>query len=726
MPIRVFFLTLVLLFYFYPLLPAAESRPGQVQDVFGNALPGVLIRSLDRGLSLVSDGRGRFAIPLPDESLVRERFELQHPDFHRLSPQVTWPSAKPLVFVMVPRERISEEVTVVASSRPRQSVERPVAESVVSRLEVREKLSDNIINTLVHTPGVQTIGKGGYAVVPSIRGLARRRVLQLVDGVRLTGDRAAGTSPSFLSPDLIQRIEVLRSPASVLYGSDAMGGVLQVMTPAFDFSRFPRTLSLQAGGSEGRLSATGTWGWTAGSWFFNAAFSRATAGDFSTPAGIVLHSGYRNSSGILNFGWSDRKRDFSLSYIAGLGRDIGKPERANDPEKFSLSPRDDTQLLNLRWLERGILGRADLQVQLFFNPTFYQVDKINLVAGQLESAATRAGNWGGKIALFQPLAKGLKLSGGVDSYLRSGVRTEIETSFNGRTEVSLPLDGGRRLDTAVFLNLDYEASQRTSLQGGLRYSRHQLQALIPEGLRKHESAAWSGYAALNWRASEWLSAFFNAGRSFRAPGLSELFYSGITGRRRVQGNPGLRAENGLNLDLGLKIYRGDFFLGLYGFHCDLGDLIERYQVNPDLYTYANVLHGSISGAELEFQYFLGAGIRLSGHYFFYRGRDRESGSPLNDVPAPQVLGSVKWVRGRAWLELNVFHGFARNRPGPAEIGNDAFSCFDLKGGWLVFPRLMMLFKAVNLLDQYYYPNADPDIAAAPGRSFAISLQYTFD
>lgn len=69
-----------------------------------------------------------------------------------------------------------------------------------------------------------SLGSGGFSIVPSIRGLARRRILLLVDGARLSSDRRTGPNASFLNPEDLARIEILRSPSSVYYGSDAIGG----------------------------------------------------------------------------------------------------------------------------------------------------------------------------------------------------------------------------------------------------------------------------------------------------------------------------------------------------------------------------------------------------------------------------------------------------------------------------------------------------------------------
>ncbi len=703
-----------------------SDRLGQVQDLFRAPIPGVLIRSLDRDLNLISDETGHFRLPAPDSLLDTERLEFVHSLFHRSRMTVNWLTRQTVYIILIPREHIKEELTVTATSTAEKSVSQPVAESVVTQLEIREKLTENIVSALAHSPGVQTIGKGGYAVAPSIRGLARRRILLLIDGVRMISDRAVGSSLSFISPNLIQRIEVLRFGASVLYGSDAMGGVMHAMTPAMFPGRFPGVLSLSGGLQNERFSVSGSWGKDFGPFSISAGVNHSAAGDMRTPVETILNSGYTSRSGLFALAWNNSKRSVSLSYIGGIGRDVGKPERSNDPLSYSTSPIDDTHILQLRWTENELWQNGQLNAQFFYNPTRYQVDKIKAAINQVESATTSADNWGLKLQFSKPIITGLRFTGGLDGYFRSGVQIDsLLTTAAGRIR-ELQLDDGRRQDIAIFLNLDYRLIQKLEFQAGIRSSSSRLQAVTPTGDTHYEASSLIGFAALRYQFNKKMSAFFNLGQSFRAPGLTELYYSGISGRRRVEGNPHLLPEKSLNMDFGFKFFNEGLFLGLYGFSCEVSNLIERYAKNSQVYSYDNVLSGRISGAEIEFQLFPFDNLELSAHATLYRGEDSAGAAFLNDIPAPQFLGSAKWISGQTWMELNLLYAQAHDRPGPAESVNDAYTSLDLKGGWLISPRLMLLLKVSNLLNAAYYPNADPDITYAAKRDLSIGLQYFFD
>lgn len=691
-------------------------------------IPGVVVKSLDRELSLTSDDKGQVYIPAPHEVLSEEHFTLGHSLYHKQVILLNWPSRRQNLFILIPREHIKEELTVtaMATNQAQRSVATPVAESVVTQLEIREKLTENVVTSLVHTPGVQTVGKGGYAVAPSIRGLARRRILLLLDGVRMVSDRAVGSSLSFISPDFIRRIEVVRTGASVLYGSDAMGGVMNAMTPAFSYQHFSDLFSLSGSLQNQRLSLSGSWGVDLGSLTLNAAVGYARAGNYQTPSEEILHSGYQNSSVQINLVSKQENRSCSLTYIGGFGRDIGKPERSNDAAVYSLSPIDDAHIFNFRWKEKKIWQDGDLSVQLFYHPTRYRVDKHKLTSRQVESATTTADNFGLKTVFSKPLNHSLSISTGIDGFFRWNVQTDSVITVKDQTSSSLPMTNGSRRDMAAFLSLTFKPVEKLELGAGIRHNIFSVQADIPAGHMSRDSSAFSGFAALRYQFNQGLSAFFNLGRSYRAPALTELFYDGISGRRRVEGNPDLLPESSLNLDMGIKVYNEGLFLGIYGFYCRVSNLIERYAQNSEIYTYDNVTDGRIWGAEIEIQYFPTETLELSGHYYHYLGQDEDHETPLNDIPTPQFLISGKWVMGKMWTELNVLQSMKNNRPGPAESLNDAFLTLDIKGGWLISPRLMMLLKISNLLNTEYFPNLDPDITRAPMRDLSLGFSYSFD
>src|SRR5687767_10336359 len=124
---------------------------------------------------------------------------------------------------------LEESVLVVAGSAP--SVEAAPASgvTVLPASDLRGRQPANVAQAVENVAGVATVSEG-QAAVPAIRGLASGRTLILIDGARVTAERRAGPSATFLDPSLIEGVDVARGPGSVAYGSDAFGGVISVRT----------------------------------------------------------------------------------------------------------------------------------------------------------------------------------------------------------------------------------------------------------------------------------------------------------------------------------------------------------------------------------------------------------------------------------------------------------------------------------------------------------------
>lgn len=139
-------------------------------------------------------------------------------------------TTKPVLFL--------KETVVTGARYPRAYYESPQALSFVTRQALREEAPLVLGDVLAALPGVDSNKDSPWEQRPSIRGLTGQRVLVLVDGSPMNSVRGNGPHPSLLDPTQVERIEVVRGPSSVAYGSDALGGVINIITrePRFDSS----------------------------------------------------------------------------------------------------------------------------------------------------------------------------------------------------------------------------------------------------------------------------------------------------------------------------------------------------------------------------------------------------------------------------------------------------------------------------------------------------------
>ena len=148
---------------------------------------------------------------------------------------------------------LRESVTVSSGVAPNIEASPAAATSVIGREELEERHPEHLADALVRTPGIQIRGEGPPAV-PVVRGLAGGRTLILLDGVRVTAERRAGASGTFLDPFTLGSIEVSRGPGSVAYGSDALGGIVHArpIDPAVGRPELRYEIGMSSGGVDRR------------------------------------------------------------------------------------------------------------------------------------------------------------------------------------------------------------------------------------------------------------------------------------------------------------------------------------------------------------------------------------------------------------------------------------------------------------------------------------------
>jgi iron complex outermembrane receptor protein len=205
--------------------PAFAFR-ARVVDPQGRPVANATVSILGRTGEAITDKDGRFAWqpdpPTPFEILVIDAGgNYSKP----ILIEALDPSAE-LVVTVAPI--LSESVTVQGSAPSIESTPGAATSSLSGR-DVAVRQPTNLMQAIENVAGVNQVSEG-QAAVPAIRGLARGRTLILVDGARVSSERRAGASATFLDPSLIEGVDVSRGPGSVAYGSDAFGGVISVRT----------------------------------------------------------------------------------------------------------------------------------------------------------------------------------------------------------------------------------------------------------------------------------------------------------------------------------------------------------------------------------------------------------------------------------------------------------------------------------------------------------------
>ncbi len=715
-----------------PLDAAALEVRGTVVTPEGAPVAGAVVLHRSSGARDVTDARGAFALDVPEG--VHIRLEVIHPDHYEQEFDVPRKDlARGVVLAVQPVVRRKEEVVVTALRHPEARAALPVAETVVSMAGLTEEMPANVAEGLSTTPGVAALGSGGFSLVPSVRGLARRRVLYLIDDARLSSERRTGPNASFISPEDVERIEVLRSPASVLYGSDAIGGVIHILTREPELRPGVRgrvhalygTVNDEKGGGlaiEGARGATG----------FVLSFQGVDADDYSSPTGRVLQSRFAQGSLLAKVVHRTEKREIVASYLGARGRDIGKPNR-DSLAKPTWYPWERQNLFQFRWTEKQV-AKGELSFEAYVDPNSLdtRTDRIDAYRTKTSTSSARSTEYGAQLSFGKRLGTALRLEGGIDLFGQARAKAVTQdTSFTSEGTVKsvtgeLPYARGSRSDAGLFVSADYSRIRNLDLVGGLRWDSLSMRAApgggAPVATRDGEA---TGFLAASLKITGGLVGFVNVSRAYRVPSLNERYYTGISGRGFIIAQPGLKPETSLNADAGFRFYGRRFFAGLYGFAYAIDGMIERYTVSPGIYTYGNIDRGRLKGIELEAEYFPMPGWKVFGNMFVIRGRNAATGGALNDVPPVQLFAGTKaWV-GRVSVETDATIRLRKSDPGPAEVAIPASTVVNARAAYRISPSLSLFARLGNLFNASYIARPDAEAMEEPGRSLTVGASFSF-
>lgn len=510
---------------------------------------------------------------------------------------------------------VSEAVTVTATRTQVATTETAVSVNVVGRQELEEKPVNTIGDVFRDLPGAGTVNEGSFQVRPRIRGLDSNRVLVLVDGERLNNGRTStqqsGIEIGLVEFDQIESLEVVRGSGSVLYGTDALGGTINIITRSVERNRdggfrwgaaFNGFYSTNDKGRRGSLSLTGS-----GDRFaFRVAQSLERYGNYFTgdldgrmidgvlDNGEVLNGqSHGGNTQITTRFFLDDNNDLKLNYERRRVGNIGVPTLVGF---FNASfPFSDRDKFSARYEARNLSGSLAKIVGSFFiqkqDRNFTNILDIPpfppFFPGiyQVSETVTETATVGFDVQTNWKLGNDNLLTAGF-----SGFRDENEDQR--RVENFLPVN---TVDTtrsvpdasfgsfAAFAQDGFKVNDRLQIIGGIRVERFfsksqptegfslpgaltpsQIEDLgltgLTEGLNVTETAS-TGDIGTVVRITDDLSFTARIGRSFRVPNLFERFFTDLgSAEGFVVGNPNLEPESGVNFDTSLK-FRNSMLAG---------------------------------------------------------------------------------------------------------------------------------------------------------------------
>lgn len=579
---------------------AAQTVHGRVVSADSRKpVAGVLIRNLTSGAQAISDAAGEWRLAVADTATLRA----EHIAFVPLQRSVSAASTG-VVFALVENVTEIDALVVTASRRVQKLKDAPIATELITRAEIEQSGGSDVAAVLLERTGIELEGGHPAGSGAMLQGFGAERVLVLLDGQPLVGRMSGTFDLARIPAGMLERIEVVKGPQSTLFGSDALGGVINLITR--EASGDLRASADVLSGTQDRLDVSGRVQGSAGRASFLIDGGRRQIG--LTP-GITRDGGARNQQ------W-----DAMLKATIGLSASARAEASALVVDE---SQRWQTGQLynfadNLQWAARvgGAfqLGAHTLTPTLSASefrhtPARSTTDEVT-VPGLTEKQAMR------EAELLHSLRAGsVVLDNGIE------LRAEQLTSPNIR--------GGDRSLGGVDVY-----SQMTWSLGSID--------VVP-GVRFSTSEAWGEHwtprLALLYRATNSVALRGSVGSAFRAPAFKELFMSflnvGAGAGYLVRGNENLAPESSVNVSLGAEIIRPSFYARAQLFENRFDDFIETQVVGDSsglaVYSYGNIANGTTRGAELELNTSW-KGARLEAGYSYLETHDEATDEPLLGRP----------------------------------------------------------------------------------------------
>ena len=656
-------------------------------------------------------------------------------------------------------------VKVEGNREPSQA--RPVAPSLrLDRAQLVRFLPSTPSDAISSAPGVEMIRTGPWASRISYRGLSGERVLMLVDGVRLNTGRGHGTQASLVPVDRLDQVEILSGGNSATYGSDAMGGVINLVThrPLFADQR-SLTLSLSGRGADpgGEIAQNGRLRFCSRDWGAEVSGGVARLDALVTPRERIANSGDRESDFGARAGVRLGAGNIDVEFTRHAAYDVGLPafnDAVGATGKYPLQSRQATRLEFQSPKFTSFLGlpvQAHVLAvdQLFhndFDETTVDVKKSPLsgtvVQYKIVSSADRikTRSHGVQPELRFGTNGAVRLLGELRRDETSGPRAVDDSRANAAHVVYLRADS--TLESVPHAHRDVAGGALTAtahlgalrVETGARYdwlrSKADSTAVSTTKRIALTDRRWSLDGGLAY-GSEGVESYARVASSFRAPNLEERYYDGfVHGGLRVFGDENLVPERGMTYETGVRGTAdgwGNFQISAY--RSDVDQYITfkyvgmLYQIPR--FQYANVKHARIEGVELTGRARLGsASFSLAATQ--PRGRDLLTGDRLNDVGTARVTFEVgmpvyrRIPQGMLALRATWSDALKADPTKPvSEEDNFARPAFWVLsaelGTTLAGTRATLAVR--NLLNHYY---CEPlSYIDEPGRTFSFALKRDF-
>lgn len=772
----------------YTEVPYAQNFTvkGTVSDSYSyEAISGVRVSISGSNFSAETDSLGSFAIPGLQAGKYSISFSKIGYDAKTTNFSLSSDKKEEVLKVsLVPHTLRDIYVTSTRYEKNLRDVPLPL--EVMTETEIERIPAFTVSDMLKNKAGIALQRDGIWGTSVSIRGLSRSAVVTLIDGNRIETANDISAGLSLIDINNIERIEVIKGAASSLYGTGALGGIVNIISKSGQYSdSFRVGGSLSTGYNSVNKNGIGNMSLNAGSekWFAHLSGSLRSAGNVKTPRGTLNNSQFKDNSfsaglGVKPFNDNELKVNFQRFYASNVGI----------PGGGSLFPssaivRYPTEERNLLSAEYDIKNISETFIKLsakyFYQFIFRNVENIpnpNVSAflnGQLVKKATpwkvtpNARHYTNGIQMQSDWAigEGNYLIAGVDAWQREldsrreraflipafkangdsivGERPLPESRFRSiglyaQDEIKVIKDKlkmtlGGRFDQISITN-QAAGNPLYRIVNGVRTDLSSSRATWNAG--KSNDYSWSGNMDFLYSLTRGVNFNFNLARSFRAPSLEERFRYIDQGNVVYLGDPDLKAEDGFSTDAGVRVFNESFSIDLDAFLNNMSNMVVD---KPSTYEERAAFISSNVGRARLIGFDLSAEYSFLSRYLFYMTASYVSGKDLEkDLYLPQIppfngkMGLKVPVVDYADVDFSATVFSSQNNTAPGEVKTPGYAYFDLylNSAPINFgQRSITIFAGIeNITDKAYRNHLASNrglLNIEPGRNFFLKVNFNW-